>query len=77
MKDELLTLNKMLSEASKSVPTAQSMDMYMNMLTEAVNSAVVAMENGQDSTAAMYIGQADMIMKHINGLWSVIMQRNG
>ena len=77
MEDELLTLDKMLSEASKSVPTARSMDMYMNMLTEAVNSAVVAMENGQDSTAAMYIGQADMIMKHINGLWSVIMQRNG
>lgn len=77
MKDELLTLDKMLSESSKSVPTARSMDMYMSMLTEAVNSAVVAMENGQDSTAAMYIGQADMIMKHINSLWDVIMQRNG
>ena len=77
MKDELLTLNKMLSEASKSVPTARSMDMYMNMLSESISSAVVAMESGQDSTAAMYIGQADMIMKHINALWDVIMQRNG
>ena len=77
MENENMTLNKMLSEASKSVPTARSMDMYMSMLTEAVNSAVVAMENGQDSTAAMYIGQADMIMKHINSLWDVIMQRNG
>lgn len=77
MNDELLTLDKMLSEASKSVPTARSMDMYMNMLTEAINSAVVAMENGQDSTAAMYIGQADMVMKHINSIWNVVMQRNG
>lgn len=77
MKDELLTLDKMLSEASKSVPTARSMDMYMNMLTDAISSAVVAMENGQDSTAAMYIGQADMVMKHINSIWNVVMQRNG
>lgn len=77
MKDELLTLDKMLSEASKSVPTARSMDMYMNMLSEAISSSVVAMENNQEATAAMYIGQADVAMKHINALWAVIMQRNG
>jgi hypothetical protein len=77
MNDEIMTLDKMLSEASKTVPTARSMDMYMNMLSESIDSAVVAMENGQDSTAAMYIGQANMIMKHMNGIWSVIMQRNG
>ena len=77
MKDELLTLDKMISEASKSVPTARSMDLYMSMLSDDISSAVTAMENGQDSTAAMFIGKADVDMKHINALWAVIMQRNG
>ena len=75
MKD--YTFEKMITEASKTVPTAASMDIYMTQLREAISSSVVAMENGQDSTAAMYIGQADAAMKHIDAIWNVIMQRNG
>lgn len=70
-----ITLEKMLSEASKKVPTAQSMDLYMNMLRDAIRSSVVAMDANQEATAAMYIGQADIAMKHIDAIWNVIMQR--
>jgi uncharacterized ferredoxin-like protein len=77
MNDEIMTLDKMLSEASKTVPTARSMDIYINMLREAITSSVAAMESNQEATAAMYIGQADMAMKHIDAIWNIIMQRNG
>jgi hypothetical protein len=75
MENSNITLEKMLSEASKKVPTAQSMDLYMNMLREAIRSSVVAMDANQEATAAMYIGQADIAMKHIDAIWNVIMQR--
>lgn len=75
MESNNITLEKMLSEASKKVPTAQSMDLYMNMLREAIRSSVVAMDANQEATAAMYIGQADIAMKHIDAIWNVIMQR--
>jgi hypothetical protein len=65
----------MIRDASKSVPTAASMDIYMTQLRDAISSSVNAMENGQDSTAAMYIGEAAFCMKHIDALWDVIMQR--
>lgn len=77
MNDEIMTLDKMLSEASKTVPTARSMDIYINMLREAITSSVAAMESNQEATAAMYIGQADAAMKHIDAIWNIIMQRNG
>ena len=77
MNDEIMTLDKMLSEASKTVPTARSMDIYITMLREAITSSVAAMESNQEATAAMYIGQADMAMKHIDAIWNIIMQRNG
>lgn len=75
MESNNITLEKMLSEASKKVPTAQSMDLYMNMLRDAIRSSVVAMDANQEATAAMYIGQADIAMKHIDAIWNVIMQR--
>lgn len=77
MQDEQFTLDKIISEASKTVPTAKSMDLYLAMLRDAISSSVVAMENNQEATAAMYIGEADMVMKHIDAIWNVIMQRNG
>ena len=77
MNDEPFTLEKVISEASKTVPTAKSMDLYISILRDAISSSVVAMENNQEATAAMYIGEADMAMKHIGAIWDVIMQRNG
>lgn len=77
MQDEQFTLDKVITEASKTVPTAKSMDIYLAMLRDAISSSVVAMENNQEATAAMYIGEADMAMKHIDAIWNVIMQRNG
>ena len=77
MEDTNMTLDKMISEASKRVPTAQSMDIYMNMLRDAIRSSVVAMDANQEATAAMYIGQADIAMKHIDAIWNVIMRRDG
>lgn len=77
MENENMTLNKMLSEASKKVPTAQSMEIYMSMLRDAIRSSVVAMDANQEATAAMYIGQADIAMKHIDAIWDVIMRRDG
>ena len=77
MENENMTLDKMISEASKKVPTAQSMDIYMSMLRDAIRSSVVAMDANQESTAAMYIGQADIAMKHIDAIWNVIMRRDG
>lgn len=77
MENENMSLNKMLSEASKKVPTAQSMDLYMNMLRDAIRSSVAAMDANQEATAAMYIGQADIAMKHIDAIWDVIMRRDG
>lgn len=77
MQDEQFDLNKIISEASKTVPTAKSMDLYLSMLRDAISSSVVAMENNQEATAAMYIGEAYAAMKHIDAIWSVIMQRNG
>lgn len=75
MENKNITLEKMLSDASRKVPTAQSMDLYMNMLRDAIRSSVVAMDANQEATAAMYIGQADIAMKHIDAIWNVIMQR--
>lgn len=75
MESKNITLEKMLSDASRQVPTAQSMDLYMNMLRDAIRSSVVAMDANQEATAAMYIGQADIAMKHIDAIWNVIMQR--
>lgn len=77
MNEEGFTLNKIISESSKTVPTAKSMDLYLSMLRDAISSSVVAMENNQEATAAMYIGEADMAMKHIDAIWDVILQRNG
>lgn len=77
MNEEGFTLNKIISESSKAVPTAKSMDLYLSMLRDAISSSVVAMENNQEATAAMYIGEADMAMKHIDAIWDVILQRNG
>ena len=77
MENENMTLNKMLSEASKKVPTAQSMEIYMSMLRDAIRSSVVAMDANQEATAAMYIGQADIAMRHIDAIWNVIMRRDG
>ncbi len=77
MNDEPFTLEKVISEASKTVPAAKSMDLYISILRDAISSSVVAMENNQEATAAMYIGEADMAMKHISAIWDVIMQRNG
>lgn len=77
MEKENMTLNKMLSEASKKVPTAQSMEIYMSMLRDAIRSSVVAMDANQEATAAMYIGQADIAMRHIDAIWNVIMRRDG
>ena len=77
MEKENMTLNKMLSEASKKVPTAQSMEIYMSMLRDAIRSSVVAMDANQEATAAMYIGQADVAMRHIDAIWDVIMRRDG
>ena len=77
MEKENMTLNKMLSEASKKVPTAQSMEIYMSMLRDAIRSSVVAMDANQEATAAMYIGQADIAMRHIDAIWDVIMRRDG
>lgn len=77
MEDTNMTLDKMISEASKKVPTAQSMDIYMSMLRDAIRSSVVAMDANQGATAAMYIGQADIAMKHIDAIWNVIMRRDG
>ena len=65
----------MIRDASKTVPTAASMDIYMSQLRDSIASSVNAMENGQDSTAAMYIGKADVCMKHIDALWDIIMNR--
>lgn len=70
------SVDDFVSQASKVVPTSQTMDMYISMLNEAISSAVTAMEGNQEATAAMYIGEADMALKHINAVWSVIMQRN-
>lgn len=75
MENKNITLEKMLSDASRQVPTAKSMDLYMNMLRDAIRSSVVAMDANQEATAAMYIGQADIAMKHIDAIWNVIMQR--
>ena len=42
MQDEQFTLDKVITEASKTVPTAKSMDLYLSMLRDAISSSVVA-----------------------------------
>lgn len=75
MEDKLLTLQDFISDSSKTVPTSLTMDLYMEKLKNSIDSAVVAMENGQDSTAAMYIGEAKSAMEHISAVWNVILNR--
>lgn len=75
MEDKILTLQDFISNSSKTVPTSLTMDLYMAKLKNAMDNAVVAMENGQDSTAAMYIGEAKSAMEHISAVWEVILNR--
>lgn len=75
MEDKLLTLQDFISDSSKTVPTSLTMDLYMEKLKNSIDNAVVAMENGQDSTAAMYIGEAKSAMEHISAVWNVILNR--
>ena len=75
MEDKLLTLQDFISDSSKTVPTSLTMDLYMEKLKNSIDNAVVAMENGQDSTAAMYIGEAKSAMEHISAAWNVILNR--
>lgn len=75
MEDKLLTLQDFISNSSKTVPTSLTMDLYMEKLKNSIDNAVVAMENGQDSTAAMYIGEAKSAMEHISAVWNVILNR--
>ena len=75
MEDKFLTLQDFISDSSKTVPTSLTMDLYMEKLKNSIDNAVVAMENGQDSTAAMYIGEAKSAMEHISAVWNVILNR--
>lgn len=75
MEDKLLTLQDFISDSSKTVPTSLTMDLYMEKLKNSIDNAVAAMENGQDSTAAMYIGEAKSAMEHISAVWNVILNR--
>lgn len=75
MEDKILTLQDFISNSSKTVPTSLTMDLYMEKLKNSIDNAVVAMENGQDSTAAMYIGEAKSAMEHISAVWEVILNR--
>lgn len=75
MEDKLLTLQDFISNSSKTVPTSLTMDLYMEKLKNSIDNAVVAMENEQDSTAAMYIGEAKSAMEHISAVWNVILNR--
>lgn len=75
MEDKILTLQDFISNSSKTVPTSLTMDLYMEKLKNSIDNAVVAMENGQDSTAAMYIGEAKSAMEHISAVWNVILNR--
>lgn len=73
MEDKILTTQSFVSLSSKTVPTSLMMDLYMTKLRNAMDNSVVAMENGQDSTAAMYIGEAKSAMEHISAIWNVIL----
>lgn len=75
MEDKILTLQDFISNSSKTVPTSLTMDLYMEKLKNSIDNAVVAMENGQDSTAAMYIGESKSAMEHISAVWNVILNR--
>lgn len=75
--EEVKDINSLFKKASTVIATGESMDVYLSSLRESISNAVLALENEHGSTAAMYIGEAQLALKHIDAIWRVIMKRDG